>query len=257
MNKKAFIIALVTALLITGLVFGWTPPGNIIGRWYYNITNFTNITGAQITATGYFHGDGSLLTGITANSTDFWDELDSPLAAWTNTFNLTYDNYVTANVSSVSNSSNYCKQSDGDFNVSEDIYIGTAEGNRYIYFYNDSSPTSVWLRYDDPAEQFQMNAPLGVQSYLVVTNNTQVGGKLYTTESDSNLWLGSHTESVSAFRANADGSLNISTGEFQVNTTGSITEVESIHLDDNEKMYFGDDKDVSIYFNGTHLITKS
>jgi len=270
MKKKIFVAA-ITFLLLIGLAYAWTPPGDIDLRNYYSLFGALWVNSTNFSASGYFIGNGSQLTDVVASTTNYSSYANLSYYTWyvdnsterslfTTTFNSTYDDYITANVSAEADT---LDGYDSDFfrplNKS-DVYIGTSDADHYIYFYEDGSPTGESLKWDDAGDKFVFSDRLetidGIQSgsTIYAVSRIYTAGDIYTTGPGDDLWLGSSTQGTSSFQANADGSLNISSGEFQINTTGSITEVKSIHFDDNEKIILGTDSDVEMYFNGTHLI---
>lgn len=54
-----------------------------------------------------YHGLWASNRTSTSNSSSYWDDLDSPLASWTNNYNSSYHDFWASNRSSTSNSSSY------------------------------------------------------------------------------------------------------------------------------------------------------
>jgi len=80
---KKLLILLISILVIFSFVLAteFTPQGNINLRNIYNITNVPYYNGTDINITGLYYGNGSQMIGVvvsSANSSDFWDSLNTP-----------------------------------------------------------------------------------------------------------------------------------------------------------------------------------
>jgi len=117
------------------------------------------------------------------------------------------------------------------------ILVGVEEGASFIYFY-EAGYYSEYIAWDDDNDMFNVSdgfhtpSTLWVDGSSLLYGNVAVGEDVYTTGSGDDFWLGTSTQSVSLFQANADGSMNASSGGFLVDTkgnlnlTGNITSVD-------------------------------
>ena len=81
MEKKIYFILAVLMLVTFVVAADFTPQGNINLRNVYNITNVPYYNGTDINITGLYYGNGSQMIGVvvsSANSSDFWDSLNTP-----------------------------------------------------------------------------------------------------------------------------------------------------------------------------------
>jgi len=87
-----------------------------------------------------------------SNSSDYWDDLDSPLSSWTNTYNSSYHGLWSSNRTSTCNSSSYWDGYDTpsgwDLDESNDFYTNGSRamtGNLNLSDYNITDITSINL----------------------------------------------------------------------------------------------------------------
>ena len=150
----------------------------------------------------------------------------------------------------------------GSWNLTADTitsnhsYIGNEEGDHYIYFYEDGSPTREYLMWNDTKDRFELSDELFALSRLVSQSD------IYTTGFDDDLWLGSGIQANANFQAYADGSLIIADDRFNVSAAGDLTSDGSITLtggnlsvETNFKMCLnGATCTKYIEYNGTNVI---
>lgn len=77
--------------------------------------------------------------------------------------------------------------------------------NKTIYFYEDSSPTGVYLRWIDNDDTFYISDSITVQSGVISYGNVYSNADIFTTGSGDNIWAGTSTEASSSSWIGADG----------------------------------------------------
>lgn len=116
-----------------------------------------------------------------------------------------------------------------------DIFIGINERDHCIYFYEEGSPTGESFCWDDGADRFEVSDSFfvsGTLSTTVVTASSliQSQGDISTTGAGDDLWLGVAVQRNALFQAYADGSFNISGGNFTVDTFGNLNTTRNIQI---------------------------
>ena len=123
--------------------------------------------------------------------------------------------------------------------VGEDIYIGDSEGDSYIYFYEDGSPTGESFYWANGEDRFKLSNYLSAQQIL--TTQLISTGDIYTTGVNDDLFLGDSIQADAKFRAYADGSLEIADNKFNVSTAGLLTTAANIEIDSTNKVCLNGD----------------
>lgn len=102
----------------------------------------------------------------------------------------------------------------GDARIDDNLYIGDAEGDSNIYFYEDGSPTGEYIRWNNANDRFEISDYVYVDTLYSVGNITTGGSGQIVSNSDivttgvgDDLWLGNSTQANSNFQAYADGKL--------------------------------------------------
>ena len=107
------------------------------------------------------------------------------------------------------------------------ITMGDYEGDKTIYFYEDSNPTGEYLMWDDSNDYFYLSDQLYVASFQTggasIMSQISSTADIYTTGAGDDLWLGDTTQGDAGFQAYADGSLIIADKKYNVSTTGNLT----------------------------------
>lgn len=86
------------------------------------------------------------------------------------------------------------------------IYIGSEDGDHYIYFYDANSPTAREIKWDNALTSFVFDAQVRVQS-LLSTTQIVTSGDIYSTGISDDLWLGSYLVGNSGFSATTQGNV--------------------------------------------------
>ena len=157
--RKEICLALAAFLALAVAVYAWTPPGNIDLQNYYSLIKGVWVNSSKFYASGYYYGNGSMLTDITGkgnttteikaavnttekyqftaqNSTQVYNATYD--AKPSNTYNATYNAYVVANIS---NSTRYLNnyQSSYFYPINKTMSNATIFGdNLKLYFGTDS-----------------------------------------------------------------------------------------------------------------------
>ncbi len=144
---------------------------------------------------------------LNTNASVWWYNLNSPLAAWTQT-NTTPEVQAAINGSDIQ---------------LETLFMGSSEGDSYIYFYEDGSATGEYLKWSNTFDEFQFFDDVYVGGSLEIMNSIKAYEDIYTIDPESDLWLGSSTQAAANWQAYADGSMVAAVGKFNVSTTGELT----------------------------------
>ena len=148
----------------------------------------------------------------------------------------------------------------GNLNMSNNrIYFDNDPNKPYIYFNEDVGLAGNTLDISPAIHVYNTTVASEfdgwlIATYLMASDYIKTNGDIFTTSNNDDLWLGSVTQATAEFKANSDGSLNISVGAFEINASGDVIEAHSLYLDDNEKIYFGDDQDVNMYWDGSSFV---
>ena len=140
--RKILFIGLIGFILLMGLILAadFTPQGDINLRSTYDLWNAIQINStSNITAGGYFVGDGSYITGI-AGYTTWAQVVNGTVYLSSNPFGF----YNSTNPSPVTNTSYYLVTNPFSYYNSTDFSIGDyyLKNNPYSY-YNSTNPSPV------------------------------------------------------------------------------------------------------------------
>ena len=294
--KKPIFVGVAAFLLLAVTVLAWTPPGDINLRDYYSLYNAVWVNSTDFNASGQYYGNGSQLTNVDASDSDLLDGYNStffrPLNKsdiYIGTSDADHYIYFYEDGSAIGE---YIVWSDGGdrLNISDDVKVtGTLESTAAIitgsYFRADSdiyttgSGDDLWL-----GTSTQTDANFRAYANGTVWISDEYYGKLagyvsnstersaftttynatyatwptnYTSYNTS--WTSTYNSTYDAYvTANYTNNTNLLDGYDSAYFYGlNTTMVNASKFNDNQKLYFGTDSDVVMYFNGTHMFIES
>jgi len=228
-----------TPISLTGTTYGLTNCSD--GQVYYFNSSTGGWTCSFSTGGGGGTSDHAALNNLdyaSAGHTGFAS--DSDAAGWVN--DSLYTN-TTRNV-----------QTDGN------IYLGNTNGDHYIYFYYDGSPTGAAFYWDDSAVRFRLDYPLEGQT--IIGTNLIASDDIYTIGSNDDLWLGNPLQASALNRLYANGSIqakNVEVTDDVCITGGNCLSDTSVSVETdpywsgNESLYYTSSQVEGFsYYNSTN-----
>ena len=170
-------------------------------------------------------------TDWTTTIQEIWDIVSNGTLFLTENWNATNASYLTsytetdpfwtANWTNVAFTNAY-ETFDELINFSNNISIGTSEGDNGIYFYEGGSAFGEQLFWDDSLDQFSFTDKVNVESLSsgqIDGSFIIASGDILTSGAGDDLWLGTTTQGNALFRAYANGSLVLN----DINSVANIT----------------------------------
>jgi len=134
-----------------------------------------------------------------------------------------------------------------NLSVDENIFIGDADEDHYIYFYEDGSATGESIKWNDASDYFDI-------SDLTKSAGFRSSEDIYTEGAGDDLWLGTATQANALFQANATGNVKAEniTGTYiraaqDLYAYDDLWVTDDIFIGDN--LYHISDEDTYIDFN--------